>query len=309
MTKITACEIFDHMENKYYTLYVEWFNSYFKVILLESTMLPLSGEMNIDNVNHFSAELSKSPDEYLKITEKILCGEDTEIQFFIKNKILEWKKKVWIYGRIELHSISDIQVVCESFQQLVKFYNGVQNKISILKEENKNLIYINEQLSLKIQNMIELKTTMEEDLYTKFIVILNSKKKKIRELEEAIKGKKDAKESIFDACTDESGESENEDKIIKNVPTVSIKIGKRKSLKNDNSKHMQKITKTNDIVDDKIIHKASTSKDCVNSKVVTLAKVYKKRNKYEEGSCSFKKKSRSSLNFSEEESEEELFSQ
>lgn len=56
MTKITACKIFNQIDNKYYTLYVEWFNLHFKVMLLNSIMSPLTGEVSsqikeIQNLN------------------------------------------------------------------------------------------------------------------------------------------------------------------------------------------------------------------------------------------------------------------
>lgn len=46
MEKITVCEIFNQVDDKYYTLYVKWFNSYLKIMLLESKILPLIGEVS-----------------------------------------------------------------------------------------------------------------------------------------------------------------------------------------------------------------------------------------------------------------------
>ncbi|XP_006609553.1 DNA repair protein xrcc4-like [Apis dorsata] len=284
MEKITVCEIFNQVDDKYYTLYVKWFNSYLKIMLLESKILPLIGEMNTKSINDFSNELSKSFDEYFTETKKILCGEDTEIKYFIKNKILEWRNNTWILGKIELHSISDIQVMCENFQQLLKFYQSIQNKITILEEKNKNLICINETLNLKIEKMIEIKTTMEQDLYKKFIVLLNSKKKKIKKLENTIKEKESSKKSIFDVCTDESEESEKDE--TENYISI-LSTSKQKYFINDKPQKIQKNKKTDNISDDKIIYEASSSKDYSNN-------------------FSFKK-SRSSLTFIEEESDNELF--
>lgn len=284
MAKITVCEIFNQIDDKYYTLYVEWFNSHLKIMLLESKILPLIGEMNTKSINDFSNELSKSFDEYFTETKKILCGKDTEIKYFVKNKILEWRNNVWILGRIELHSILDIQIICENFQQLLKFYQSIENKVTILEEENKNLIHKNEKLNLEIEKMIEIKTTMEQDLYKKFIALLNSKKKKIKELENTIKEKESSKKSIFDVCTDESEESEKEDQTGNYISTLSTK---QKSFINNNPKKIQKNKKIDNISDDKIIYEASSSKDDSNN--------------------FSSKKSRSSLTFTEEESDNELF--
>lgn len=45
MTNVTACEIFNEADKKYFTLYAEWFESHFKVMLLESTSTPLRGKV------------------------------------------------------------------------------------------------------------------------------------------------------------------------------------------------------------------------------------------------------------------------
>lgn len=45
MTKVSACEIFNQIDKKNFTLYVEWLDSNFKVMLLEPSMLPLSGQV------------------------------------------------------------------------------------------------------------------------------------------------------------------------------------------------------------------------------------------------------------------------
>ncbi|XP_071858992.1 uncharacterized protein isoform X2 [Bombus fervidus] len=274
------------------------------VMLLNSTMSPLTGEMNTKNINDFSNELSKSSDKYIEETKKILRGKDTEIQFFLQDKILEWKSDLWTLGRIELCVVSDFQVR-KSFQQLLKFYQSIQDKMTLLEEENKNLINVNKEINSKIEKLIEIKITMEQDLYKKFIVVLNSKKKKIKELQDVIKKKENVKESVFDACTDE--ESEKEDETVKDISTI-IKVSKRKLPNYNSPKNIQKSEKTNHIVADEIIPKASTSKDYARNEVHTPDEYVKEMNKNEEESCS-PKKSRSSLNFVEEESEEELFSQ
>lgn len=253
--------------------------------------------MDTKSINYFSSELSKSSDEYVEETKQILGGKDTKIQFLVKDEIFEWKRNAWTLGRIKLHTISNIQVICESFQQLLKFFQNIQEKIAILEQENANLVNVNKELNSKIEKMIEIKSTIEQDLYKKFIIILNSKKKKIKELANAIKEKENTEESIFDACTDE--ESEKEDEAVKNITNVS----KKRSLNNTSPKSIQETKKPNHIITDKIIPKASTSSDWTENKISTLNK--QKVDENEEESYS-PKKSKSKLNF-EEESEEELF--
>ncbi|KZC07185.1 PREDICTED: DNA repair protein XRCC4-like [Dufourea novaeangliae] len=296
MTKIIGRELFNQIDKKYYTLYVEWLESYFKVILLEPTMLPLCGKMDIKEMNYFCKELDQSFEQYVHKTKDILCGKNTEILFLIDDTTLRWKDNMWILGRINLNPISDIKVISESFQQSLKFYQNIQGRLlNKLEEENKNLKDTKAKLTSDIEKIIETKTTMEQDMYKKFILILNSKKRKIREIQNAIKEKHDTKESVFDVCTDESEASDEENK-------------KSKFIDNKNFPAIQRTTVTNQ----KSSHEAFTNKDCTENTI----KVQENCTKREDdctlaklGCTSGTKKSRSSLNFIEEESEEELFSQ
>ena len=182
----------------------------------------------------------------------------------------------------------------------MKFFQNIQEKITILEEENTNLINVNKELSSKIEKLIEIKSTMEQDLYKKFMILLNSKKKKIKELTDVIKEKENTEKSIFDVCTDE--ESGKEDEAVKNI-TISTKVSKKKYLNDTSPKSIRKTEKANHIITDKIIPKASSSSDWTENKISTLNK---KVDENKEESCN-PKKSKSTLNF-EEESEEELFS-
>ncbi|CAL7948902.1 unnamed protein product [Xylocopa violacea] len=307
MTEVTGCEILNQIDNKSYTLYVEWFDSHFKLTLLESTISPLCGEMDTKDINNFSNTLSKSFDEYFKQTKKILCGKDKTINFFIEKETLTWKNNVWTFGIIKLHSILDIQVVCNNLRQLLKLYRSVQDRTSLLEEEKQNLMNENKELNSKVEKMIETKTTMERNLYKKFILVLNSKKMKIKELENEINKKQQNIENIvFDATTDESEGSERENQVIKiDPPMISTKVSKRKSSGNNKPISTKQTRKMNYSVDDKITDKPSGSRHCVNSEVDTS---------HEEQTCkspfySKSKKSKSSLNLVEEAPEEELFSQ
>ncbi|XP_076245281.1 DNA repair protein XRCC4 [Calliopsis andreniformis] len=291
MTEIHTSEIFNQIDEKYFTLYIEWFESCFKIMLLESTVTPLSGEMNTKDIDYYCNELSKSFNKYFEETKAILCGKDKDVQFFIQDKVFEWRKNIWTLGKIKLHSVLDIKVISESFQKSLKFYQTIQDKVNKLEEENKNLTCIKNELCSDLEKFIEIKTFMEQDLYKKFIVILNSKKKRLRELEDMLKEKQKCTNSIFDACTDESEKSDEENKKRDNDTKCSVSK-KRKSADNNISKHTKSAKKKNTI----------TKTDCSVDDVNTAGSSHK------EYSCaSGSGISRSSLNFMEE-SEEELFS-
>ncbi|XP_043250547.1 DNA repair protein XRCC4-like isoform X1 [Colletes gigas] len=302
MRKISTCEILNEIDKKYFRLYVEWLDlSHFKVILFEPSMPPLIGEMNINDINYFCDELSKSTDEYLQEVESILCGKDKDIQFFIQNTALEWKKKIWTRGKIKLRSDLNVDIISKHFQRSLKFYQSVQEKLTLSEKENENLIDIKNKLCSDIEQMIKVKTNIEQNLYKRFVLILNSKKKKIRELENAIKTKQGAKDSIFDVRTDESAESDTEDSKI-NKDTIYTKDQKEKTINNRNAKvkKSNSLGNTDCIVDDEISHITSTSKNLTTKK---------NENTNEQQTCVFGTRTSRNWSFIENDSEEELFSQ
>lgn len=305
MTELNTCEIVNEVDNKCFTVYVEWLNSHFKIILLESTMPPLSGEMNIEDIEYFCNEFSISSDEYLQETKTIFCGKDKEIRFFIEDDKLEWRNE-WTLGRIKLQPIVDVNVVSGCFQQLLKFYRSIQNKISTLEEENKNLRNENTDLLSKVEKITKIKTDIEQNLYKRFILILNSKKKKIRELEAAIKEKQSTTESVFDACTDEGEESDENNKKLDNN-SICTKINKQKSFDNINPEGTCKTRKKDFIVNKNY----PVIKDHVIDKVHSINNPLTLDNKniFEEQSSSSKTRIlKSNLNFADSDSEEDLFS-
>lgn len=231
MLDITISQIVNEIDQSEYVLYMEWTNQSFKVILFKSSMEPLFGEMLDNDINFYSKEHSKSCDEYLKETRDALSGKDTEIQYFLQDNKFEWRRnKKWILGKIVVHPASDTLVISEALYNLVKWQQQLQEVLSKLRKENESLLERNKDLCLDIEKMIKMKTDMEKELYQKFILILNAKKDKIRKLENLLSNKKNKKETVFDASTDQSEDSDLEQKTVKaesnvnkEVPAISSK--------------------------------------------------------------------------------------
>ncbi|XP_076280916.1 uncharacterized protein LOC143209323 [Lasioglossum baleicum] len=282
MTKVNTYEIFNQADDKFYTLYIEWLNVHFEVILLEPSMLPLNGKMDTEDIKCFSKELSKSVEDYMQETKEIFSGKRKEIKFLIDENRIEWKNNLWILGKIDLNPVSDIKIISESFQRSLKFYQGIQKELTSMGEENKTLIEKNIKLQSDIDKMIEAKIVMEQDMYKKFILLLNSKKKKIQELE--CKKEQNTKESIYDAPTDESEESDVGDGKTNK---------KRKTVDDKNSAFLERRKcATNNVTS----LEAPTSKDCI-----------KWKGENESIQISDSRKSTTSLNLDETESDEDLF--
>ncbi|XP_012140039.1 uncharacterized protein LOC105662431 isoform X2 [Megachile rotundata] len=271
--------------------------------------------MNTEDVENFCDGLGKSFDEYLQETKTIFCGKDKETQFFIEDDKLEWRRNVWTLGRIKLQPVVDIKDFSGCFQQLLQFYQSIQDRISILEEENQNLKNENTDLLSKVEKITKNKTVMEQDLYKKFILILNSKKQKIRELEAAIQEKQNAAESVFDACTDEGEESDENNQELDNN-SIRTKINKRKSLDNVNSESTHKTRKKDSTVNknytdnNATINKTSLIKGCVIGKAHSTNNSLTLDNKNileDESSSSKIEALKPNSNFVDSDSEEDLF--
>ncbi|XP_043673087.1 uncharacterized protein LOC122631450 isoform X1 [Vespula pensylvanica] len=219
MLDITIAQILNEIDQIQYILYTEWTSTYFKIMLFKSSAVPLMGEMLTNDINYYSQEHSKSFNEYLKETKDAFSGKNTDIQYFLQDNKFEWRRnKRWILGKITVCPISNIIAISETLYGLLKQQQHLQEIISKLKTENELLINTKKELSVDIEEMIKMKTNMEKELYKKFILILNAKKKKIRELENSFKSTERAQKSIYDVSTDQSSEdSDMDDKSTKNI--------------------------------------------------------------------------------------------
>lgn len=174
--------------------------------------------MLTNDINYYSQEHSKSFNEYLKETKDAFSGKNTDLQYFLQDNNFEWRKKErWILGKITVCPISNIIAISGTLHGVLKEQQRLQEIISKLTKENKLLTNSKKELSIDIEEMIEMKTNMEKELYEKFILLLNAKKKKIRELKDNYKNTEHAQMSVFDVSTDPSEDSDTDDKSTKNI--------------------------------------------------------------------------------------------
>ncbi|XP_076380922.1 uncharacterized protein LOC117219963 isoform X2 [Megalopta genalis] len=264
--------------------------------------------MDTKDIQYFCDQLSKSFEGYVQETKEIFCGKCKEIQFLIDNTTLQWKNNLWILGKIDLNPVSDIKMISENFKQSLQFYRGIQEKLSNIEQKNEELIKENEKLKLCIDKMLTTKSAMELDLYKKFLLLLNSKKKKIQEMKCSVKQEENTEGSVFDASTDENEESDEEG---------MKKHKKRKSTDNKNSVSMQNTKQSKHGVSKKCIMiectspQPSTSKDCTSDDIKVKQNFMEEENKIiqiDQSSTSESKQSTRILKFEESDSEEEIFS-
>lgn len=315
MTEISACQIFNEVNQERITLYVEWHEAFFEIMLVNLNGNPLKGEMGEDDITYFSDELSKSRNEYLQETKNAFHRRNAEIQFFIKDGVFEWKRhNIWTLGRVTLCPIVDVEIVSKTLRQVLNSYEVINERLTALKAENDNLRNAKLRLSSDIEDMIRIKTSMENDLYKKFLLILNSKKNRIRELQKALEEK--GKDCVFDALTDEDSSEETEIKGMIRLDMNKLKSCKRKSNEDDN-KEVGKLTRAKVEADTayeperETSPQASTSKNFITN--ITGIKddgALEDENTLNSNKCDSKpRKYNSRLSFVEDDSEDDLFSQ
>jgi len=199
--------------------------------------------MDTKSANYFLEQLEESLETYLEKTREAFSGKNTDIQFFLQDDTFIWKQQnILIRGKIILYLFSNVLIISDTLKQLLEFYQKCQEQIIALEKENKCLNEINNKLITDIEKMIEIKNNMEKDLYGKFLVLLNTKKKKIRELQKIIDRNKEVTKSVYDETTDDQSEESNvESKKICDTGTKSPNTKKGKV----NYKSQQKTVPTN----------------------------------------------------------------
>lgn len=201
--------------------------------------------MHAENANYFLNHLDESFETYLEKTKQAFSGKNTDIQFFLQDEsygtTFTWKQQnVLTRGEIAMHSLSNILILSDTLKQSLEFYQQYQERALALEKENEHLKKTNTKLIMDLEEIINKKTTMEKDLYMKFLLLLNTKKKKIRELQEALNNTK--KSAYNETTDDESDGSDVKSKKIHN--TKPSKLRKHK-IDYENEEVIPKSSKKN----------------------------------------------------------------
>lgn len=195
-------------------------------------------QMHIENANYFLNHLDESFETYLEKTKHAFSGKNADIQFFLQDDTFTWKQQnILTRGKIAVYSLSNILIISNTLKQSLELYQKCQERILALESENEHLNKANTKLIADIEEMINIKIAMEKDLYVKFLLLLNTKKKKIRELQQALDNTKKTTESVYDKTTDD--ESEGSD--IESMTVHNTESSKKREDKMDYESE-QKIT-------------------------------------------------------------------
>jgi hypothetical protein len=188
----------------------------------------------------------------LKETEDILCGKINGVQFFLEDQKFYWKRKIWYLGQINIKSINGLDYVKDFTMLLIDKYSQLKNSVFRLQQDNDNLKDTNSSLLKQLDELVVLKDQLERKLYKKFILLINTKKAKIRELQSKLE-KLENKDSIYNAVTDESNESDSQNDFTSHSKIIE-KLGNKRLINEDsNGKINVKRQKFEEILENKVI--------------------------------------------------------
>lgn len=232
MIKVSVSQLVNQVDKSQFTLYAEWEDTYFKIILLRSSTTPLTGEMYIENANYYLEHLEESFETYLEKTRRAFSGANADMYFFLEDdNVFTWKQQnILTRGEIPLQPLLNILTISDTLKQLSELYEKCQQQIVTVEKENDDLTQTNAKLITDIEQVIDVKNSMEKDLYAKFLLLLNSKKKRIRKLQEKLlnsNNEQTAKLVYKESTDDESQGSDVESEKIYNANAKSSNARKR----------------------------------------------------------------------------------
>ncbi|XP_078070954.1 DNA repair protein XRCC4 [Mustelus asterias] len=138
----------------------------------------------------------------------IFKDNDKEVFHFSYEKLLQ--DISFKLGSVELQKVLDsVEVMKELIDYMLHCNTDLRDKNEHLQQENKRLSCDRSYSLKELEKYVKAKEELEQDLYSRFILVLNEKKAKIRSLQEKLK------------CMDEEVESKSQTRTA--VPTSQEK--------------------------------------------------------------------------------------
>ncbi|KAK0088330.1 hypothetical protein PV325_012328 [Microctonus aethiopoides] len=199
---VTSCNIKNEVDDKIMTLNVEWDDNDVKILIMRHGELPVRGQVTVAKLVEAAENFNKTKPEYLEDIKEELCGRNLEIQFFLKENLFMWKKKIWTRGKIICQTLLDTVELSNLLIDFVGKNCANQKALTSTEKENKKLKKKLEKMEKSMDKMVKIKNSIEDELLRRFLILLNSKKNRIRALRDQLQEYK--KDSIFEKSTDES---------------------------------------------------------------------------------------------------------
>lgn len=181
------------------------------------------GQLTEENLDALSGNLKMDFNTYVDQTAKAFTREDmADINFVYQIKPqadgivdLLWKKELSgdikvKMGSVTLHLTKNAaETLCQIFTSCIDMMMGLQEKIRSLDTNNQRLKQEGQNAIEQLEKCVSAKENLEKDLYSKFVTVLNSKKEKIRNIQNG----------LHDDADDESLEVEPSTSTSDTAPT------------------------------------------------------------------------------------------
>ncbi|XP_067124133.1 DNA repair protein XRCC4-like [Centruroides vittatus] len=218
------CTLYEQENNQFHILLISLdCDKYFKGILEEEFM------------KEKALKLRKTYENYLEETKSALKFINSSLKFIYDIKksgdhyVFEWKKLIEeeevrvLFGSVVL-SVSDVKDVMKYILELFEInINKLQSEVVQLQQQEMQLIEDKNETMALLEETTKWKKNLERELYSKFILVLNNKKEKIKELkcqQEETTSKNDNNTGKCTKSTSEnvSGEVPNEELDTELIP-------------------------------------------------------------------------------------------
>ncbi|KFQ09275.1 DNA repair protein XRCC4, partial [Leptosomus discolor] len=182
-------------------------------ILLSDGQCAWTGTVSEAEISREAADMEMNREKYVEELKKALIAgeesagkynfaisrdeENTECQFSYERNLKDGSFRL---GSLKLQNVSSpAEVVRELIGYCLDCLGRLQAKTEHLQKENERLVSDWSDVEKRLEKCVEAKEELEADLYNRFILVLNEKKAKIRNLQKLLN---EAKEPAADAkCT------------------------------------------------------------------------------------------------------------
>ncbi|XP_078253170.1 DNA repair protein XRCC4 isoform X2 [Rhinoraja longicauda] len=155
-----------------------------------------SGKVSSDQITTEANEAEMDREKYVEDLRRALTMWEENTKNYSFDFIKDSEKKVFHFsydkvsqdisfklGSVELQAVSDSTEVINELINFVLHRNAeLQGKNDYLQQENKRLLCERNNSLEELEKYVKAKEDLEQDLYSRFILVLNEKKAKIRQL-------------------------------------------------------------------------------------------------------------------------------
>ncbi|RZF47258.1 hypothetical protein LSTR_LSTR004967 [Laodelphax striatellus] len=186
--KFDVCNLsLDLPENSSVLIKSDWCDTSFSIILFDG-LHTWTGEMRSDAIETLSEQLGLSLHQYIKECRNALSakGRDKGFIYLLTNDTFQWKKESLdmkiSFGQIRLEKTPAVSTLHRIINEMLDENLLLKEKLSRTEKDKMDLISDNKHLIEALEESNNLKSKMENDLFERFLKVLNTKKAKIKEL-------------------------------------------------------------------------------------------------------------------------------